>query len=333
MWSIITENFNLIFSTTASSHVHVKRLGTGQTQYTLPDLQNICKSIVVWQSVVELCVPDARTNPSNRFCINNLTRPIADRPLPRAAPEQWLLPEDYALIRQKTFAPIFGKIDSFRDPGDLITYIGQDKFLAWNFSYVLVSNSIGTIEFRLPPMCNSETDSLFWISFAVSFINAAVTCDSNYWRQYATGQYPPDISWFSHFQTMMNQGATSANLKVDQYLIFKNPMYVRQRNFDPRPPPPSVQAYLGAAPPIAPASGLDPLTFGAPGGRGSNRSSSSSTGSMLGRAAYAAGGALAGSAPVQNMARNAATGIIGPAVRGAASGMFSPYASSSSANR
>lgn len=51
VWRVILENFTVVFSKRASTHIHVKRLNPSLTQYTLVDIKGISKEIVYWQSV------------------------------------------------------------------------------------------------------------------------------------------------------------------------------------------------------------------------------------------------------------------------------------------
>ena len=166
MWTVITDNFEVILSQKASTHVHVKR-HSAPTGYAMPDLKAICKAIAYWEPAIRESIPPARRD--SLYAISNIKPSIAP-PRPLQSPAF----KDYRIVANKGFGPMFTNIDTLAENEALIRYIqgGTQKNYAWNFIN-LHQDGIGTIEFRRPPMSQGLADTLHWVTLATSFITSA----------------------------------------------------------------------------------------------------------------------------------------------------------------
>ena len=166
VWWVLQEKFDTSTNTQCSTHVHIS---PAQGQWTLDHIKRVAKAALYFERSVDTIMPPERRCTtwahSNR---NNI------------------------LLRGQDMDLLFSQIDGAQDVAQIVSLVclypkdtlhglrlGKShdfphRVFRWNFT-PLTKHSMGTIEFRQPPGSSDAASAKLWVTFAVSFVQAAIT--------------------------------------------------------------------------------------------------------------------------------------------------------------
>jgi len=157
---------------TCGTHVHISPLGN--LQWHIESLKHICRSILWFESALEVVVPKTRRGnawaKSNRF--------------------------DNSKFQGKDIAQCFQLVDQCSNNTEIADLMNDngDRHYGWNFTN-LYDGGIMTIEFRRGPGVTEVGMCLGWVELAVSFIQSA----QSFGTLAQLTNYPKDVQGFKDF--------------------------------------------------------------------------------------------------------------------------------------
>lgn len=166
VWWVLQQKFDTSTDTQCSTHVHIS---PAQGQWTLDHIKRVAKAVLYFERSVDTIMPPERRYTewahSNR---NNIS------------------------LRGQKMDMLFSRIDGAQDLAQIVSLVclyPKDtthglrmgklhnfpyRVFRWNFT-PLTMYSKGTIEFRQPPGSSDAASAKLWVTFAVSFVQAAIT--------------------------------------------------------------------------------------------------------------------------------------------------------------
>jgi Putative amidoligase enzyme len=159
-WRYLLKNYDIADSTLASTHIHIGL----ETGYTFAEVKQIAQAVIHFESAFEGLVPRARRG--NHYVKSNWL----DAPgLGRANKSR---SESIATIEAVPHPRALLELLHPMDPSGSC----HDRCYGWNFYSWLEKRSI---EFRKPPASMSAKEVLSWAELAMSFVQAAISCNSS----------------------------------------------------------------------------------------------------------------------------------------------------------
>ena len=167
VWWVLQEKFNTSTDTHCSTHVHIS---PAEGQWTLDQVKRVAKAALYFEQSVDTILPTHRSNSTWAKSNRNNTS-----------------------LKDKDMNELFSLIDSKQDVDEIVCLmcscsrnslegismgrslgLPQYNMFRWNFT-PLTRHSMGTIEFRQPPGSEDAASTKLWVTFAVSFVQAAIT--------------------------------------------------------------------------------------------------------------------------------------------------------------
>lgn len=157
-WNFLHQNYKITGNDDCATHVHVSL----DPPYKVTEIKKIAQAVIHFEPAIEVVVPDSRR--ANRYCKSNWLN------APGFLRAKRTRPETIASLERETYL-----LDVL---AAMQPYTGNwcmDRNFCWNFSNI---SSKSTIEFRKPPASLDADTTLSWAEFAMSFVQAAIKCES-----------------------------------------------------------------------------------------------------------------------------------------------------------
>jgi Putative amidoligase enzyme len=193
VFSILQACCEIRLTSGCATHVHVSpMLGT---TFNIDQLQRIIKQIIYYDSALTTIMPPDRKD--NTWAESNVKVTAG-----------WKAAYDQ--VPQRTWAPIFARLDGHKFVASLLLGLCQNRYVSWNFAQVLGGS--GTIEFRRPPGVKTPAEANHWIAFTLGYVAHAMVLQ-NWSTVKLTNTYPSTnnlrnaISTGVHLLPQQSQGA------------------------------------------------------------------------------------------------------------------------------
>jgi Putative amidoligase enzyme len=148
-------HYNVVKNDCCRTHISISPRGG----FKLFEVKRIAQAVIHFETALEFLVPaDARRNESPK--------------------SNWL--ESYYLAQKRRSRPDSVRFIELLSGMASVVLVMQgmgDANFAWNF-LALAETDGQTIQFRKAPSCTAPEEVLSWVEFAISFINAAIWCQS-----------------------------------------------------------------------------------------------------------------------------------------------------------
>lgn len=155
-WKFLHQHYKLEATDDCATHIHISL----EPKYTLDEIKKVAQAAIHFEPAIEVLVPKSRRG--NPYCKSN-----------------WLNAPGFTTkepTRAETIANL-GKKMALRGLITAMHITGTDvsKNFCWNFCSIV---NKGTIEFRKPPASLDADAALSWAELAMSFVQAAIKCES-----------------------------------------------------------------------------------------------------------------------------------------------------------
>ncbi|KAI0104179.1 putative amidoligase enzyme-domain-containing protein [Nemania sp. FL0031] len=170
-WSQTIENFfdalhafcDITLTRGCSMHIHVSPSRTGETPYTLQQLQRLMKGISFYDDAITRIMPPDRKD--NQWAESSFQGPHALSNLKTA----------YESVPSASWKPLFSIFDKVKLKPMAYICLGENRSVSWNFANVMAA--CGTVEFRRPPGVKTAKEARFWAAFTLGFVRNSLDTD------------------------------------------------------------------------------------------------------------------------------------------------------------
>ena len=208
-WKCLADRYDIDTNHQCGTHIHISL----DPFFNVRELVQIAQAVLHFEPAIEALVPEDRRG--NDFCKSNWLGS------PHLGAANISRPDSVA------------KIGKIQDPSELIRCMGnrEDRGYSRNF-LSLMDKKKRTLEFRKPPGSTTVEQPLSWAEFVLSFIQAAIKCDSAEQLQ----RFPAHVGGLQWFLKQSNVPGVNEHHRLARLFAGQAPMATLQ-------PKPNLEAY------------------------------------------------------------------------------------------